>query len=310
MTALAGPNDLDASVTSVELTANTSLQCDGDSISPLAPVSAYLEVSGHSSMPTRQQQHFSVIGGARRVPIGISQEAHPGQRQPAASFEFLRLPAELRDAVYEIEARCRPAVLEASRNGKLASESGLWAACRQTKEEYQDIVCQHASIAVAVVDFDFVHLITFLESLKEDTLAMLSAPSNRQLLIKLKISSACERNSAGLHAWLDRFGHPEMRGTGVPFDYRARGFGLARFDFRVRPPAPLYPGISPVFKALRAELDSETEGRRQQELEKIVLALAEADENRKLRPIPCTACPTRQHGEDDDESSDAFWTPR
>ena len=82
----------------------------------------------------------------------------------ASQSPFLDLPTELRDQILEYVALDAGIDLHPETGGKPTSWTPLSLLCRQLHEEYEDVLYTSAPIVSAYVrDFDFSHLISFLD---------------------------------------------------------------------------------------------------------------------------------------------------
>jgi hypothetical protein len=138
-------------------------------------------------------------------------------------FPFLSLPVELRDEVYEYLAASTSAIL--SRKCKtLVSSSPLLHTSRQIRAEFSSILNTHStSVTTTVTDFNFAHVVRYLNSLSVrelDFLPARGAPSDRKFIIELQATKDCPSNPEGLRKWLLRCDDPKKAGTNVEMAYR------------------------------------------------------------------------------------------
>ncbi|SMY20496.1 unnamed protein product [Zymoseptoria tritici ST99CH_1A5] len=144
--------------------------------------------------------------------------------KPRSTFPFLSLPPELRDLVYQQIAGSTPVTLPGPpRKCKLVGRSSLLSTSRQIRDEFLGVLDTHATpIMTTVVDFNFSHIIRFLDHLSDRELHALptvDAPSSRQFCIRLVINERCPPNPEGLQAWLLRCENPDKKGSQVATKY-------------------------------------------------------------------------------------------
>ena len=152
-----------------------------------------------------------------------------------APFPFLTLPAELRNIVYGMVAEEYTAYLK---KRILTDRSNLVLVSRQIRDEYRPVSLLCAkNIQTKVVDFDFRHIVTFINRLSTtevNALPNATKPGTRRIDVTLVFSN----NPADyylLRRWLNRAGHPTKKGTTLDFRYTLKtpeGFKLLRFDIR------------------------------------------------------------------------------
>jgi hypothetical protein len=77
------------------------------------------------------------------------------------------LPAELRMECYDhsVHLQDLEAVLTPKTKGRLVSNSPLMAVSKQVRIEFEGTLYLHASIKAYVKDFDFTHIVKFLNQL-------------------------------------------------------------------------------------------------------------------------------------------------
>lgn len=108
-------------------------------------------------------------------------------------FPFLKLPGELRNKIYsQVGDGDFEAYLDPQYPGKLMPASpALFRVSKQIHNEYLDAVYLRADIIARVVDFDFAHVITFIDNLAErarNTLPHINPSSTRNIIILLDIT--------------------------------------------------------------------------------------------------------------------------
>ena len=145
-------------------------------------------------------------------------------RMPNGRSLLLELPAELRNHVYEEVAKDSGAILHPRGGGNLVSRSNLSRVSRQVRREYQSVLTLCATPIEAVVrDFDFTHVVRFLNRLSArelDTISGVTARSQRVIVIGLRLSENCPRNPEKLHSWLLRREDLAKNGSEIDFVYK------------------------------------------------------------------------------------------
>ncbi|KAK4555041.1 hypothetical protein LTR86_007807 [Recurvomyces mirabilis] len=161
--------------------------------------------------PTKRRSARSSRSSAQRPLDSKSQTSH-----------FLKLPAELREWVYTFVAQSTHTLLRPASGGKLLNDSPLLRVSRQCNDEYTKVLRREAPAIIAqVVDFDFSHVVKFLNSLTEIELnAIRTELPDRVLRIRIFATPHCPRNPESLHRWLRRCAHPTKKGHDIDFQYR------------------------------------------------------------------------------------------
>ncbi|KAK5118842.1 hypothetical protein LTR62_000051 [Meristemomyces frigidus] len=143
------------------------------------------------------------------------------------SFDFLGLPAELRNSIYELlAAGCDRICIQATseRSPAIAVQHSMNGVNRQTREEFLDILGDQTlvtprSIYARVIDFDFSTLQAYIKQvLKRDAQAffefnpVVDAPGRRRLHVDLDITARWLRMPGvrSLENWF-RFVRSELR---------------------------------------------------------------------------------------------------
>lgn len=142
-------------------------------------------------------------------------------------FPLLDLPAELRNNIYEKVLENQPKVYLSKRTrGNLASQSALARVSRQVRNEFLPVMYLCAGeIIASVQNFDFRHIVTFLNRLSDKEMtALVETPSSRKMKIELTFTSSFRSNRfseefALLHRWINRLEHPTKRGTKIDATY-------------------------------------------------------------------------------------------
>lgn len=133
--------------------------------------------------------------------------------KPEKIFPFLKLPAELRDMIYEHVAKDNKATLTDELN--LKDCSGLLDTCRQIRQELSSVLTLHAgTIITNVTDFDFAHVEAFLNNLSDvelSSLVLSSQAHTRVFEIRIHIKRA-PQDTKPLYRWLHRVGDSTQEG--------------------------------------------------------------------------------------------------
>ncbi|KAK5123166.1 hypothetical protein LTR85_003364 [Meristemomyces frigidus] len=182
---------------------------------------------------------------------------------------LLDLPAELRNAIYMMLLEGTKVRLSRVRSMKpLASESALPRVNKQVRNEFLSIALLSADIHTTSLDFDFRHIVSFLNRLSEAELQALSStstniPSERTITVDLAISEDCPEEPDYFQRWLNRAGHPTKKGTNIDFQYKlVAGGSMLRNASQ--------PWSAAAFKPRAALM---AKGRQKEEIMKIVTAL-------------------------------------
>ena len=198
------------------------------------------------------------------APFEVSdEEAAPANRP----FPILDLPAELRNNVFAKVIEDQPEAFLTSRTRyKLASRSSLPRVSRQIREEFLALLFVSADIVTDVCDFNFSHVITFFNRLRDAELKTLptnEAISTRQITVRLVLkASGFSMNYSRLLRWLNRIQHPTKKGANVNVSYVVQ-----RWPYGGRP------GWIHSTRKLKADAATLPVGRKKEEFEKIVEAL-------------------------------------
>ncbi|KAK3070434.1 hypothetical protein LTR53_010476 [Teratosphaeriaceae sp. CCFEE 6253] len=168
-----------------------------------------------------------------RPPVPTPSFATDLKADPARPSLLLDLPAELRNLVYEhVCAGTGGAHLShqslRNRLRPLTPGSALARTNQQVRHELLAVACLVADVRTVVRDFDFRHLVTFLNRLSEVELAALSPsssaasasivlPAHRRVVVELVPHYG--RAAELLMRWINRAAHPTKRGTRVRVEY-------------------------------------------------------------------------------------------
>ncbi|KAK4543647.1 hypothetical protein LTR36_005292 [Oleoguttula mirabilis] len=137
---------------------------------------------------------------------------------------LLDLPAELRNTIYMMVLDDTEVLLARVRNMKaLAAESALPRVNKQVRDEFLSTATLAANIHTTSIDFDFRHIVAFLNRLSDAELQALPSaniPNERKITVDLTISEGCAREPEFLQRWINRAGHPTKKGTNIDFQYK------------------------------------------------------------------------------------------
>lgn len=133
---------------------------------------------------------------------------------------LLELPTELLDMIYGHVAADAGAFL-CRKSTSLYSTSGLMCVSREVRDGFQSILNISAlEVRTKVMNFDFSHIVRFLNQLSErelNALPTVALPTERKFIIKLKPTLTA--NPETLQTWLLRLEHPSKRGTQIQAEY-------------------------------------------------------------------------------------------
>ncbi|KAK3725029.1 hypothetical protein LTR37_000539 [Vermiconidia calcicola] len=140
---------------------------------------------------------------------------------------LLKLPAELRNNVYEKIAEDTTGHLKSGKNGILGCSTAFPRVNGQVHREFLSIFAlQVPKIVATTKDFDFGHVITFLNRLSEDELKTLpgttQAPT-RHIHVDIHLSRHADHYENHLTRWLNRLDHPTKRGSCIEATYAISG---------------------------------------------------------------------------------------
>ena len=152
-------------------------------------------------------------------------------------FMFVDLPAELRNKIYEFAAEDETAALCPKRRGRLTSKSPLSMVSHQIRDEYLGVLCMAmGEIKALVKNFNFRHIVTFLNRLTDAELNSLSTrahPSPRSIRFTVGINHISLETLEDLQRWLRRFQSPDVRGSNIDASYEfVSGWGIDQHHHR------------------------------------------------------------------------------
>ena len=164
------------------------------------------------------------------APRSQSRVIHGAATEPSP---LLKLPRELRDKIYsKVGGDHFEGHLDREHPGKLgSSSSALLRANKQIHDEYLDALYHKADIIARVVDFDFAHVITFINNLAErarNTLPHINPSSTRNIVVLLVLKkNQIERGldhaaEYRLEWWFTHLQTPTRTGAGTNVSYKIR----------------------------------------------------------------------------------------
>ncbi|KAH9845303.1 hypothetical protein Tdes44962_MAKER01313 [Teratosphaeria destructans] len=170
------------------------------------------------------------------------------------SSSFLALPAEVRDHIYSFCAIMDSARITPKTKGELIGASPLLSVNKQVRQEYKGALYREAPITARVVDFNFAHVVKFLNRLSDSELKArtpttfrgsnmdrdgcqpraptpssvrkskgkmtLRTPSEPTFEVLLLLTRGCQPNPEGLQRWLLRLENPLKKGSQISMSYR------------------------------------------------------------------------------------------
>ena len=154
----------------------------------------------------------------RRNPGKPKPQKHNNQND--GPFPFMNLPPELRNIVYAEAAKDNVAVIEKS---TFTDNSALSQVSAQIHNEYMPILALNAkAIQTTVLDFDFRHVVTFINRLSAaelNALPSINKSDTRPIDISLRFNPFEAFHDYHLGRWLKRAGSPTKKGTMLYFRY-------------------------------------------------------------------------------------------
>lgn len=136
---------------------------------------------------------------------------------------LLDLPADIRNIIYAMVLGNTEARLSRnSAKNNLATTSALPRVNKQVRAEFMAMVWLSADIQTTVLDFDFRHIVTFLNRLSDaelQALPSISVPASRKVKVELSVRLVCPLQPPLLPRWIKRADHPTKKGTGIDFKY-------------------------------------------------------------------------------------------
>lgn len=181
------------------------------------------ESSDDNSPALREREDSAIV-----MSINPDKERHTTPTpSPSGRLQFLDLPAELRNCIYEFvicdATLSLPTSGSISRKSKLLMRrrkqtetplNGLLLTNRQLRREYLSMLLSTASVVVEVKDFDFEHVARVSSALAYADMKALQ--SNPNLVLHLVTQNCTAKDLAQLRRWLDfRKGND----TNLPWNY-------------------------------------------------------------------------------------------
>lgn len=166
------------------------------------------------------QEHFH--GGSL-----TTSSVSPPMTDSKTIFPFLSLPAELRAHILNLVAGEQDAhIIRGGPRHPLALDS-VEAVNRQIRSEFiASLSLSSRSLVSKVQNFDFSHVIAFLDNLSPAALARLvetTRNTSREFRIDITITeyppTDDQNQSSNLQIWLDYFDNPTNKGTDIRFAY-------------------------------------------------------------------------------------------
>ncbi|KAK5137393.1 hypothetical protein LTR08_008971 [Meristemomyces frigidus] len=137
---------------------------------------------------------------------------------------ILDLPPELRNHIYLMVLEDTDLCLSHLRHKKaLATKSPLPRLNKQIHNEFFNVASLAGSISTSAFDFDFRHIVAFLNRLSDAELRVLpgvNTPAERCIKVDLTMTLDCSEEPPLLQRWINRAGHPTKKGTNLNFQYK------------------------------------------------------------------------------------------
>ena len=155
---------------------------------------------------------------------------------------FLGLPAEIRNQIYQELAAESLLILRPFKPKKPNALNGLLLACKQTRQEFKQLLFATAQIQIFVSEYKFSNVVRVLETLHEDDLEMLKLNPNLWIIFHLAhVPSRDDRKN--LQGWIDyrgsKFCLPYFGSAQAQIAARELLFEYdVRFTNQIRPPRP------------------------------------------------------------------------
>lgn len=144
------------------------------------------------------------------------------KQRPARISLLLDLPLELRDIIYLMIIREGPPLRLSTWRKQLMTTSPLVIVNKQVRSEYLNAASLYGNITTKVVDFNFRHIVSFLNRVPEPKLASFQtdhAPTSRTISIYFFFRAKWNVGLPLLRRWYNRFNHPYKRGANTGFQY-------------------------------------------------------------------------------------------
>ncbi|KAI6863526.1 hypothetical protein KC343_g5139 [Hortaea werneckii] len=192
------------------------------------------------------------------------------KQDPTRISLLLDLPLELRDIIYLMLLRERSPLRLSTWRKPLLTTSPLVRINKQVRSEYLNAASLYGNIKTNVRDFNFRHIISFLNRVPEPQIPSFSAdhaPKSRTISIYFVFGAKWNEGLPHLRRWYNRLSHPTKRGINTGF-----GYVLIKPNRCFKNPNALKTHWLRTFLE-KSEMSNLREGRSKEELKKIVQAL-------------------------------------
>jgi hypothetical protein len=160
----------------------------------------------------------------------VSQQAE-ARKKPRTSentrnkrFPFLSLPPELRNIVYGYVAEGCTATI--AKHGTMIELGNPMPLSPQIDYEYRSVVALYAkTIKTDVYDFDFRHIVTFINHLSAAELSVMpdiTGSNSKSSIVSLNFRPTNFEDDYLMRRWLNRTKHATKKGTKLDITYRLR----------------------------------------------------------------------------------------
>ncbi|KAI6908473.1 hypothetical protein KC318_g2356 [Hortaea werneckii] len=144
------------------------------------------------------------------------------KQDPTRISLLLDLPLELRDIIYRMIIREGSPLRLSTWRKQLMTTSALVIVNKQVRSEYLNAASLYGNINTSVIDFNFRHIVSFLNRVPEPKFATFStdhAPKSRTISVYFFFRTAWNVGLPLLRRWYNRFNHPTKRGANTGFQY-------------------------------------------------------------------------------------------
>ncbi|GAB1737556.1 hypothetical protein NU219Hw_g1865t1 [Hortaea werneckii] len=144
------------------------------------------------------------------------------KQDPARISLLLDLPLELRDIIYRKIIREGSPLRLSTWKKQLMTTSSLVIVNKQLRSEYLNAASLYGNINTSVIDFNFRHIVSFLNRVPEPNLPSFStdhAPNSRAISVYFSFRTKWNVGLPLLRRWYNRFNHPTKRGANTGFRY-------------------------------------------------------------------------------------------
>lgn len=189
-----------------------------------------------SAMPKRLKKAIGRLAGKKNRSCAGASPSSDGDDRAS----FLHLPAEVRNQIYYELAAQTSLVLRPTKSKKPVPQSAFLLACRQTRQEFKQLLLANAQILVYISDYHFCNVIRVFETLSVEDLDILKLNPNIWILIQ--IAHVPSRDDyRNLRGWIDYRGSDTIPSYFGPNKTIARQMLFeydVRFSTMLRPPRP------------------------------------------------------------------------